>query len=396
MKAMLARSWRWAWTATLGSWRLWCIVSGLVTTAIGLFLLFAFLGYRFQQPTTRFPNALTLDQSVTGVERMRINLSASGARPAFIGVALSGGGSRASNFSIAVLRELDRIGILQHAEALSSVSGGSLAAVDMALHLEGPPTEDFWKDAYKRLGTDFERELVRAYLSPSTFLRTFYTSEDRGDVLAAVFDRFLFENKTFASIPPAGPSGYKPSLFVNATVTDDPILRSAGAQPDPRLPIGLYMSTFTYSHERFSEMTSDLRTMPLSYAVASSAAFPAAINPITLQLANFADSPKGRGFYAKRYVHLADGGLSDNLGTDTLRKVFETRMRYQRDLTQDKETIVDRPCLIIAVDATSPPKYGPRKTRCVQTAARRGGAAWSTPQPCTDMTRIFYVAARIS
>ncbi len=45
----------------------------------------------------------------------------------FIGLALSGGGSRATNFGSAVLWELDRLGILQHVQYISTVSGGSLA-----------------------------------------------------------------------------------------------------------------------------------------------------------------------------------------------------------------------------------------------------------------------------
>ena len=46
----------------------------------------------------------------------------------FIGVAISGGGSRASVFSAAVLFELQRYGLLQQVDVLSSVSGGSFTA----------------------------------------------------------------------------------------------------------------------------------------------------------------------------------------------------------------------------------------------------------------------------
>ena len=46
----------------------------------------------------------------------------------FVGIALSGGGMRAANFSAAVLLELEQLGLLRHASALSSVSGGSLTA----------------------------------------------------------------------------------------------------------------------------------------------------------------------------------------------------------------------------------------------------------------------------
>src|SRR5450432_1443019 len=46
----------------------------------------------------------------------------------FVGLALSGGGSRSANFSAACMFELQRIGILQHVDYISSVSGGSLTA----------------------------------------------------------------------------------------------------------------------------------------------------------------------------------------------------------------------------------------------------------------------------
>jgi hypothetical protein len=44
----------------------------------------------------------------------------------FIGLAISGGGSRAANFSAAALLALDRLGFLEQVNTISSVSGGSL------------------------------------------------------------------------------------------------------------------------------------------------------------------------------------------------------------------------------------------------------------------------------
>jgi hypothetical protein len=41
----------------------------------------------------------------------------------FVGVSISGGGSRAAVFGAAVLRELDDLGFLNHLTAISSVSG---------------------------------------------------------------------------------------------------------------------------------------------------------------------------------------------------------------------------------------------------------------------------------
>ena len=51
----------------------------------------------------------------------------------FVGLALSGGGSRAATFSSAVMLELKKRGILQHVDFISSVSGGSLPAASYAL-----------------------------------------------------------------------------------------------------------------------------------------------------------------------------------------------------------------------------------------------------------------------
>src|SRR2546425_7415806 len=46
----------------------------------------------------------------------------------FIGLALSGGGSRSANFSAAVMLELQRLGILEQVDVISAVSGGALTA----------------------------------------------------------------------------------------------------------------------------------------------------------------------------------------------------------------------------------------------------------------------------
>src|SRR6266496_1026008 len=54
----------------------------------------------------------------------------------FVGLALSGGGSRSANFSVAVMLELQRQGILQQVDVISGVSGGALAGAYYGLHPE--------------------------------------------------------------------------------------------------------------------------------------------------------------------------------------------------------------------------------------------------------------------
>src|SRR5579872_3452729 len=46
----------------------------------------------------------------------------------FVGLAISGGGSRSSNFAAACMFQLQRIGLLQDVQCISSVSGGSVVA----------------------------------------------------------------------------------------------------------------------------------------------------------------------------------------------------------------------------------------------------------------------------
>ena len=47
----------------------------------------------------------------------------------FLALAVSGGGSRAANFGAAVMLELQQRGLLEQADVISGVSGGTLPAV---------------------------------------------------------------------------------------------------------------------------------------------------------------------------------------------------------------------------------------------------------------------------
>lgn len=49
----------------------------------------------------------------------------------FVGIAISGGGSRSANFALATLLELDKLGVLNYVSAISSVSGGRLQPLTM-------------------------------------------------------------------------------------------------------------------------------------------------------------------------------------------------------------------------------------------------------------------------
>jgi hypothetical protein len=63
--------------------------------------------------------------------------------------------------------------------------------------------------------------------------------------------------------------------------------------------------------------------MPLSLAVTTSAAFPGYVGPITIEVPATCD---GNGL---EYWHLADGGLTDNSGVDTIEEIILRQLRAE-------------------------------------------------------------------
>ncbi len=67
-----------------------------------------------------------------------------------IGLALSGGGYRGAAYHLGVLRTLNRLGVLDKVDVISSVSGGSIVAAYYALH-KGDGYDTFEKSFIKEL-----------------------------------------------------------------------------------------------------------------------------------------------------------------------------------------------------------------------------------------------------
>jgi len=226
----------------------------------------------------------------------------------FVGIALSGGGSRAANFSAAVLSELQRYGFLQHATALSSVSGGSLTAAYYGLHGQ---TEQWSADLRTKLRANFESLLIRRSLNPYIWVQILLTDFDRSDIMREVFDMILFGRATF------GEFRHSPRILINATS------HSRGGVP------------FIFTDENFAMLGSRLDAYPISSAVMASAAYPGAFSDVTLR--NYAREKSG----ALIYEHLYDGGINDNLGITTLLKAVD----------RAEEEVGLRGCFLFVIDA---------------------------------------------
>jgi predicted acylesterase/phospholipase RssA len=213
----------------------------------------------------------------------------------FVGIAISGGGSRSANFSAACMFELHRLGILQRADYISSVSGGSLTA---ALYCLSDDQQWNPADVQKLLTHSFATDMIVTVMMPWNWLPLMFTDWDRSDILAASFRKTLFsrdgKSLTFADL-----RDDRPHLLINSTD-----LQSA--------------KPFVFCDEAFDQLNSDLASYPIAHAVAASSSVPVLLHQVTLRDYNT---------IFKQYRHLVDGGVVDNLGVKTLVETYRAQVK---------------------------------------------------------------------
>lgn len=247
-------------------------------------------------------------------------------------VTASGGGTRATALAMSALQGLDQLtlpsgrSLADEVDVISSVSGGSVTAGYFAL----TGTAGFDKLEQDFIRRDGISALLWRALSPVGLIELATPSKERIDLLIDYFDETLFEESVFDDLRVAGK---RPFLILNAAdmVEGTP---------------------FAFTQNNFDLICSDLGQLKLSNAVAASAAVPVAFSPLTLVNyshctaqdrgrwpktwvanaagSNWHDNPARvrRGRVAMSYalgsevpppegkffIHLLDGGISDNLG----------------------------------------------------------------------------------
>lgn len=252
----------------------------------------------------------------------------------FVGLSISGGGSRAALFSAAVLFELQKHGVLQQVDVISSVSGGSYTAALYALSCDPPgaggnpscpatvegPERTRWMPeiVFPLLERDFETRWVGNWFWPDNILKYWLTDFSRSQIMAETLDANLFDNSVLGGEPfrfhDLNPQ--RPHLLINATdntdtiqYTGNTVARSPFLKGWPEEPCR-EAHFFAFTQEHFRELGSHLDQYPLSRAVVASSAFPGVFNYITLR------DYSRRG---KRFAHVFDAGPYDNLGVSALR-----------------------------------------------------------------------------
>lgn len=216
-----------------------------------------------------------------------------------IALALSGGGFRAALFHVGALRRLVELGVLMQVKRISSVSGGSIVAGRLA---------QMWPALAADPSVATYDRLVAAPL------RAFC----RMDIdVAAAGEGAL---SPFVSAAEVVERQYRKHLF---DTTLDKL---------PDTPVFVFNSTnmATGRSFRFTKAyMADYRlgmirapTLPLARAVAASSAFPPFFSPVVINRPGKFEPVKGADLngdtsYTKQLL-LADGGVYDNLGLETV------------------------------------------------------------------------------
>ena len=251
-------------------------------------------------------------------------------------IMFSGGGTRAAALGYGVLEQLNqqqvtiggkRKSLLANVDVVVGVSGGSVLAAYFAL--KGEDTIPLF---YKRfLHQNFQRQVVKQAFSMSNLPRLASPEYGRGDLLQEQFENYLFGKTTFRDLEK---NAKGPFAIISAT----------------DMGIG---ERFNFTQEYFDPMCIDLGDLRLARAVAASSSVPMVFAPITLnnnggrcsytppiKIEDVDGSETGRQqsraikeFYERfqkyadgknrPYIHLIDGGLTDNLGMRSLLDMTE-------------------------------------------------------------------------
>jgi len=242
----------------------------------------------------------------------------------FVLVAMSGGGKRSAAFAYGALKGMRQVTIpgdadnrtlLQAVDEISGVSGGSFTAAYYGLYRDkafGQYEKDF-------LYSDTNSYIYGTYLLPWNWGWLVNPSTGTNDYMARVYDKTMFHGATFKDLIPLG----RPLIAIGATDIS-------------------YGNAFIFTQETFDLICSDLSDFPIARAVAASNGFPGLFSPVTLT-SHAADCGGRRPGWERRigeserndplsrlgmqanvldayldpnrtsYLHLADGGVSDNL-----------------------------------------------------------------------------------
>lgn len=222
-----------------------------------------------------------------------------------IGLALSGGGFRATLFGLGSLWRLNEAGLLGRLDRISSVSGGSILAGLLAHRWRRLDFVDGVARNFKVEVVDPLRSLCDKTIDVSAGIKGVVNPfKSAGEYLADCYDRQLFHGATTRDMPdPARPG--EPRFVMYAT----------------NMQTG---RNFRFRQDMLADWMLGVArgaSVPLAQAVAASSAFPPVFSPIVVHTdpaawAEGEDIPHLDQL--RRRIVLTDGGVYDNMGLETL------------------------------------------------------------------------------
>ncbi len=280
---------------------------------------------------------------------------------ASIGLAFSGGGTRAAAFAFGVLEQLARTSspdrrhrdLLGHVGIVSGVSGGSITAAYYGLRGRAALSDFRQRFLTQDLMSQLDTNMNLINLSKA--LAGGINTDNR---LRDWFNAHLFGGATFGDLL----ARKRPMVWINAT--------------------DVYNRTpFIFTPQTFAAFCSDLKAYPVAAAVAASTAVPGGFAPVVMRtypgqcttplapyviralkdptasplLSAYAKALERDHKGAVKYIKLFDGGLVDNFGLSGLTIARESEVTPYGPL-QPQQAVNLRRLLFLVVDAGRGPE----------------------------------------
>jgi predicted acylesterase/phospholipase RssA len=269
-----------------------------------------------------------------------------------VGLAVSGGGSRAALFAAAGMEALAKIrvgpehrSLIEHVGYISSVSGGSLASAYFAvrkpthetpvLTQDGKMTEEyrtFFTDFKNDMSQDFERMVLKRQIFNLRPLNPAWNARSLFDIVNESLGGMRYEGLARRQA-----QGDSPYLIINTTLYNNGrrFIMTALPQEASRYDIFADLNRlpgtkkFDEEGERIlrakwemllsvtpQDIKMNICPVRVAAAVTASMSFPPVVGPITFRVGN-----------TDQYWHMGDGGLADNTGGESLFMVFAKKLQ---------------------------------------------------------------------
>ncbi len=221
-----------------------------------------------------------------------------------IGIALSGGGIRATIFHLGVFEWLATKNLFEKISRISSVSGASMCVGLIYSHndLKWPSSKEYLEIVLPKIKKTLESVDLQTAAILKLIISPHYWNK-KANLLAKLLESKWNINGSLQNLE------NKPMWYVNCTTFE------TGKR-------------FRFSKENMGDYIlgfSQNPNIPLSEIIASSAGFPVLIGPYTLELSKYKWE---KSYYSEKEfddkkipkVHLWDGGVYDNLGAESIFK----------------------------------------------------------------------------